>query len=44
MNGVNAITHIDNKILEELQTYSFIIMKNANTFQMTEVGKIVMNN
>lgn len=44
MNGANAITHIDNKILEEPQTYSSIIMKNVNTFLMMEAGKIVLNN
>jgi hypothetical protein len=42
MNGVIAITLIDNKILGELQIYSYIRHKNAVLYLRMEVGKIAL--
>jgi hypothetical protein len=38
MNGLNAITLIDNKIFEDLLIFIFIIRKNALIFKMMEAG------
>lgn len=42
MNGVIAITHIDNKTLEDLLTYSIIKLKNVHILVKMEIGKIVL--